>query len=219
MTTVAARGQAWGARTGFLFALALGSTSAAPAADVPMPKVMSGIPASQGQWRMEPLEMPGASADDMARARGGMLICQTAAKALAGEERPGRGPGRESCPTKLVEDGATRAVMEADCGPSGHSTRTTITRVAPQSYEMTVQDLKAPQQRPMRVRMSYVGACSATDSVISADKESPACQQMRGQRAELEKARASCADGGAQRAQCEQMVNQSLARMKAMCGG
>jgi hypothetical protein len=193
---------------------------AAAAADMPLPKVMSGIPNAQGKWRMEPLEVPGASKEDLARAQGGMMICQTAAKALAGEDRPGRGPSDESCPVKMIEDTAQRAVMESTCGNSGRASRTTITRVGPQAYEMAVQDLKAPNERPMRMRMSYVGACAASDSVISLDKESPACKAMRGQLAEMEQARASCASGGAaQRAQCEQMVDASLARIKSMCGG
>jgi len=40
---------------------------------------------------------------------------------------------------------------------------------------------------------------------------------MRAQLGELDKAKASCAQSGAQRTQCEQMVAQSRAQIESMC--
>ena len=105
--------------------------------------------------------------------------------------------------------------MEMLC-PDSHS-RMTITRVAPRSCAMSVQDQGRPSEKPMRVRMTCTGACSASDSVISMGKDSPACKQMRAQLGELDKAKASCAHSGAQRAQCEQTVAQSRAQIESMC--
>jgi hypothetical protein len=200
---------------GGLWAASVLVAGLALAANPPMPKVMSDAPTKEGQWRMQWLEMPGTSQADLARMGGGMTICQTAAKAMAREEPSGK---PSDCQFKLAEDSATRAVMEVSCPSSNTATRTVITRTEARSYDMSVQDLKEPNKKPMRMRMSYLGECSAKDSVISMDKSSPACQQVRGQRAEIERARAQCAKNPQGRAQCEQMLARSLAQIEAMCG-
>ena len=203
-----------GVRVGLGVALSL-AVGLVLAAEMKVPKVLSDAPTSAGQWRMEMLDVPEASQAAVARAGGGMLICQTAAKAMSRDEAQGE---KNRCKMNLVEDSTSRAVMEMSCPDDGTANRTTITRVAPKSYEMTALDLKKPGAKPMRMRMTYVGACSEKDSVISMDKSSPACKQMRGRIGEMEKAKASCAKNPAQRAQCEQMVAQSLAQIQSMCG-
>jgi hypothetical protein len=202
---------------GVLVALAVWLAGSAVAADMPTPKVMSDAPASDGKWKMEMLDAPGASKADFAAAAGmgGMTVCTTAAKAMSRDPKA----EKSSCKSRLVEDTAARAVMEMNCPDDGTASRVTITRAAARSYEMSTQNLKKPDEKPMRMRMTYVGACSAGEGVIGFDKDSPACKQMRAQLPEMEKARASCAKGGANRASCEQMVDQQLAQIRSMCGG
>lgn len=187
------------------------ATNLAAAVDFPVPKLMSDVPTDSGKWKMEFVQGPDGSKAP-AMAAGGMMICNTAAKAMAGD-RPD-GP-RSDCQVKLVEDGSSRAVMEYRC-PDRGSSRTTITRLASRSYEMTVQQLDRPAAKPMIMRMSYMGPCSAGDSVMSYEKDSPVCQKMHAQMPALEKnAKASCARAGS--AGCE-AVERQLAQFRAMCG-
>lgn len=189
---------------GMLFA------AGAAAAEMPVPKVMSDAPMAEGSWRMEVVEMPGV--DKSALAGGAMTVCQTAAQAMA---RDSASREKSRCEMKLIEDSPTQAVMETRCG-TGAGNRSTITRVAPRSYAVSVQDLAKPGAAPTRMKMSYVGVCSAKDSVISMGKDSAACQKARAQLAKLDPAK-DCAKAGAQRAQCEQMAQQSRQSIEAMC--
>lgn len=194
---------------GILTAAFCASAASAPP---PMPKVMSDAPATPGAWRME---MPGMNAAAAAQIGGGMTVCQTAAEAMSREDRT-KDKSKPDCDMKLTEDSATKAVMEMRC--PDRSSRMTITRVAPRSYEMSMQNLSKPSDAPMRMKMTYTGPCAKTDSVISIDKDSPACRQVRAQLPQLEKAGASCAKAGANRASCEQMVEQQRKQITSMCG-
>jgi hypothetical protein len=188
--------------------LCAGAWSAGP----PVPKVMSDAPTTPGAWRME---MPGMDKAAAAQIGGGMIVCQTAAEAMSREERK-QEKSRPDCDVKLIEDSATRAVMEMRCPDP--SNRITITRVAPRSYELVMQDLARPSVAPMRMKLTYTGPCTKSDSAISLDKDSPACRQMRAQLPEIDKSRASCAKAGANRASCEQMVERQRAQISSMCG-
>lgn len=193
--------------------LAAAWCASALSAPPPMPKVMSDAPPTAGAWRME---MPGMDKAAAAQIGGGMTVCQTAAEAMSRDERP-KDKSRPECDMKLTEDSATKAVMEMRC--PDRSSRMTITRVAPRSYEMEMQNLSKPSDRPMRMKMTYTGPCTKSDSVISIDKDSPACRQMRAQLPQMEKARASCARQGANQAACEQMIERQRAQIASMCGG
>ncbi|MDO9074509.1 MAG: DUF3617 family protein [Rubrivivax sp.] len=173
---------------------------------------MSDAPPTAGAWRME---MPGMDKAAAARIGGSMTVCQTAAEAMVRDDRK-QDKSKPACNMKLTEDTATKAVMEMRC--PDQASRMTITRVAPRSYEMEMQNLAKPSDAPMRMKMTYTGPCSKSDSVISMDKDSPACKQMRTQLPQIEKARASCAKAGANRASCEQMVAQQRAQIASMCG-
>lgn len=191
-----------------LFATA--TLAVAQPAGMPMPKAMSGLPASAGAWRIEMLE--GAPAA-MGKAGGAITMCQTAAEALGSKSQ--RVGGEERCTTRLVEDGATQAVIETRC-PDG-AIRTTLVRTGPNSYTMSAKNLSRPNEPEMKARMTYTGACSAKDPVVQMDKSSPACKDAQKQLAQMDKARAQCASAGAQRAQCEQMLAQSRTMLEGMC--
>lgn len=193
-------------------ALAAAVNLAAAAVDMPIPKLMSDVPTDSGKWKMDWVQGPDGSKAPAAAAGGGMMICNTAAKALSGDRTEG---AKSNCQFKLLEDGAARAVMEYRC-PDRGSSRTTITKLATRSYEMSVEQLDRAGAKPMIVRMSYMGPCSASDSVMSYEKDSPVCQKMRAQMPALEKnAKSACASGG--RAACE-AVERQLAQFRAMCG-
>jgi hypothetical protein len=207
--------KAW-VRMGILAVLAGLACGTALSADPPMPKVMSDAPATAGAWRMESPDMGKAAAAQMG---GGMTLCQSAAQAMGPRDAgPDKDKGAPRCQFKMVEDSTTQAVMEIRCPDSNQ--RITINRVAPRSYLMSTQDLDEPAKKPLRMKMTYVGACSAKDSAVSLDKDSPACQQMRSQLGELDKAKASCAKSGdaKARASCEQMLEQSRSQITSMCG-
>jgi hypothetical protein len=189
---------------------------AAMAADPPTPKVMNDAPANEGKWKMDFIEMPGASKADLAQMGGGMLVCTTAGRAMAARESDKS--RKSSCQFKMVEDTSSRAVMEITCPDEGTAMRTTITKVAAKTYEMTAQNLKKPDEKPMRMRMGYVGPCSAGESVMSYEKDSKVCQQMRAQLPQVEKGRADCAKAGANRAMCEQAIDRQVSQIKSMCG-
>ncbi len=187
--------------------------AAAPAfaADPPVPKVMSDAPADKGAWRMEMLEMPGADRQQLQAMGRGMTMCSTAAQAMARD----RADGGPKCEVKLVEDAATRAVMETRCpGSPPRTMRSTITRVGARSYEMVVEGVQPAERGPMKMRMSYAGPCSEKDSVMTLDKDSPACQNARRQLATMDPA-TQCK--GPNREACVQAMTQARAQMQGMC--
>lgn len=188
----------------------------AAAVEVPIPKVMSDAPREDGKWKMEVVQIPGADRAATAAAGSGMTVCTSAAKAMS---RDNASAQKNNCQFKLLEDGATRAVMETQCSDSGKAVRTTITKLGPRSYEMNVQQMAKPNDKPTIVRMSYAGTCSASDSVIGLDKDSEQCKQMRAHMGEIDKAKASCASAGANRATCEQMIERQRTMFASMCGG
>lgn len=194
-----------------LAAAVLLATAPAFAADPPVPKVMSDAPTDKGAWKMEMLDMPGVDRQQMQMMGRGMTLCSTAAQAMA-RDQPDRGP---KCEVKLVEDSPARAVMESRCpGNPPQTMRSTITRAGPRSYDMLVEGGELAGRGPMKMRMSYAGACSEKDSVISLDKDSPACRNARQQLAKLDPA-TQCK--GANRETCVQAMTQARSQLQGMC--
>jgi hypothetical protein len=191
-----------------------GVAAVAFAQDIPVPKVMSGIPADKGSWRMEALEVPGAKGD-IARSMGPITICQTAAKAVSGDETPGQA---DRCRQKLVEDTASRAVIETTCpAPDASTMRSTITRAGPRVYEVSTVITEGGKTETMRARMTYAGACSAKDAVVSMPRNSPMCQQAAAQMAAMTPDQACKGMSGAQREACVQQMTQVRAQFDQMC--
>jgi hypothetical protein len=185
-------------------------TIAARADTLPVPRVMSDAPTDKGSWRMDMLEMPGRSAA-MAQSMGGMTVCSTAAQAMARD----RGPQKENCTAKLVEDTTARAVMEVQCsGPNPVSSRSTITRDGPKAYLMSTELSRAGQTQTMKMRMSYAGPCSEKDSVISYGKDSPMCRKAGASLAAMNPARCPQGPGGDS---CRTQMASQRAQIEAAC--
>jgi opacity protein-like surface antigen len=183
---------------------------AAQAADLPVPKVMSDAPSDKGAWRMEMLEASGQTAEMMKAMGGGMTLCTTAAQAMAGENTP----KKDQCTPRLLEDTASRAVMEVTCpGKDGMSMRQTITKAGAKAYNVTAETTQGGKTEVMKMKISYTGACSANDAVMKLDKDSPACQQARAQLQQMDPA--TCKGTG--RETCVKAMNDGRARIQAMC--
>jgi hypothetical protein len=122
---------------------------------------------------------------------------------------------KNACTGKLVEDTSARAVMESQCpGSPPSTTRVTVTRAGPKSYDMVMDQTEAGKTRTMKMRMSYAGPCSEKDSVISLSKDSPACQKIRAQLAAMNPDK-QCTGSGRER--CLQAMAEQRASMERTC--
>jgi len=187
--------------------------AAAPGDELPVPLVMKGLPPGSGSWQVEMLEGP--HLEQMRQQTGGKVtICRTAAQALAAHHASQT--GESHCSAKLVENAADHAVVETHCkGTPANESRSTITADGPQSFMIT-HDQTVPTATHLRMRLSYLGACSASDAPVTLSKDSPACQQARARSASMDPATA-CAASGAQQAQCEAMMKRVLEQVMAAC--
>jgi hypothetical protein len=193
------------------------AAGSAVAQTIAVPKVMADLPLGKGAWKMEPLQMGGRSAEQL-KAMGGMTMCSTAAEAMGRNPQTGP-PGQKapSCSHKVVEDSSSRAVIEIRCdGEAAMTMKNTIVRVAPKTYEVESvhTTAKDPKQMVTKVRMTHAGACSANDAVISMDKASPQCAQMKAQMAQMDPAKCPA---GANNAACVQQMTMARQQMQAMC--
>lgn len=192
----------------------LGAPSPAPAADFPAPRVMSDAPPDKGRWRMEMLEINGRDASATQKAVGGeMTVCMTAAEAASRREAAA---DRQKCDTRMVEDTASRAVVEVTCtGDSPVRTRSTITRTGDREY-LVATDVQSANPTSMKMRMSYAGTCAAGDNVVSLGKDSAVCRKAREKVASGEAAK-QCASGGEDEARCKARMAQVQARIESLC--
>jgi len=207
-------------RTAVLVTIAL-SAAGSRASDGPIPKVMSDAPQDKGAWRMEILEAPGrdsAQAGAMSGMGGSMTVCRSAAEALARDRAPpAAGKGVPACTRKLLEDGATRAVMETTCpGTPPMVMKSTIVRVAPRSYELSTESTGtgAPGVMKMRMKMSYAGACSASDAAVKMDKSSEICTESKTMLAQMDPAKCPKGQGNAA---CVQQMTTARTQIESMC--
>jgi hypothetical protein len=186
----------------------------AAAAGLPVPKVMSDAPPDKGKWRMEMLEMTGRDGSPMRSQLGtDVSVCMTAADAVS---RRDAAADRARCDTRLVEDSATRAVVEVACtGERPVRTRSTITRAGDRVY-LVQTDVQGDKPTTMKMRMSYTGPCAAGDSVVTLGKDSAVCRQARAKIASGEAAQ-QCAGRGEDEARCRERIAQAQARIETLC--
>jgi len=183
-----------------------------------VPKVLSDAPPDKASWRMEVMEMPGRDAKAQ-QAMGPMTVCTTALQAMSKDKAPGTAANEPKCTSKLLEDSANRATMEVTCtGDDPSKVKSTITRVAPRSYEVAseMSSAKQPQPMLMRMKMSYAGACSAQDAAVKLDgaTTAKACANSKMMLAQMDPAKCP---KGANNAQCVQQMTSARSQMEAMC--
>ena len=183
-----------------------------------MPKVLSDAPPDKGSWRMEMLEMPGRDTKAQ-QAMGPMTVCTTALQAMSKDKPQGTAANDPKCTSKLLEDSANQATMEVNCtGDDPSKIKSTIKRIAPRSYEVASEMSSAKQPKPMqmRMKMSYVGACTAQDAAIKLDGDANAkvCANSKAMLAQMNPA--NCPKG-ANNAQCVQQMTSARTQIEAMC--
>lgn len=181
------------------------------------PKVLTGLPVGQGSWRVEMFDGPQA-AEMRKNFPNGLTMCTTAAKAMV-QDLPKRAPrateAEDSCDTKVVENSASKMITETRC-KGGELNKVTMTRQGAKSLEMLNERTGAGKTEQVRVRMTYLGTCSANDAVVSGAKGSPMCEQLQGQLTQMDPA-VQCKGSGDSKAMCMNMMADARAKMEAMC--
>jgi hypothetical protein len=179
---------------------------AALAQEAQMPRMFKGM--EKGQWRVDILEH--------SQARGQKLPAMTMCTDQLMKQSKERQPAAKSdtkCKHRMLKDGSDEAVMEIACPE-----RTVTTTMKRENSKSVLADVKSTGKDPMNMKMryTYVGACREGQAAFSYDKNSEQCKKMRSSMASMDPAK-SCANAGANRTQCESMMREQIAQMKAMC--
>jgi hypothetical protein len=177
---------------------------AVAAADMPMPRMLKGM--QKGQWRMEMLENSMAKPGQQMPAR---TICTDNLMKHSAEKS-----AKSECKRRLVKDSADEAVMEMTC--PDHTVTATMKRESAKAVLIDVKSAGKGGPHNMKMRYTSLGACREGQATMSYDKNSEQCKKMQSAAAKADPAK-DCAGDAAQRAQCEQMIRQRVAQMKAMC--
>lgn len=188
-------------------------TAAVAAEDVSSMQVMGGMPnMGKGQWTINILEGGGGMP------RTASVCLDSLAQMARGPEMPGHKPGAQGqqqseCTSKVIENSATRGVVESTCPDA--AMRTTITRDGAKAYLMHAERIGKGEPYSMKARYSYDGPCKAGGAAVTMDKDSEQCRKMRAM-AGVDPAQ-MCANAGAHRQMCEEQMRRSLAQAQAMC--
>ena len=140
-------------RAVILAAVTLGLLSAAYAQDMPLPKLLQGIPGGEkGRWKMEVLEGTGRGAN---RAGMSMTVCTDNVMDLA--QRRDKDTGAASCTHKLVKDTADEAVVESACKERKRTL--TMKRESETSMLLTLESNGPRGPESMKMRSTRRGSC------------------------------------------------------------
>ncbi len=134
-------------------AMTLSLPAPAYAQDMPLPKLLKGIPGGEkGRWKMEVLEGTGRGAS---RAGMSMTVCTENVMELA--QRRDKNTGAARCTHKLVKDTADEAVVESACN---ERTRTlTLKRESETSLLLTLESNGPRGAESMKRRSTRRGSC------------------------------------------------------------
>jgi hypothetical protein len=181
----------------------------------PMPRVFKGVPMQKGSWRVEMLEMhqPGKDAPAGINLKG-MSVCMDNAMELAKQRR--QAGEQRKCKVTVLKDTPNVAQIEAKCERSSY--RSTITREGANRYLIEGEGTGSTGEPfSMKARYAYEGACKEGAGTLSLDKSSPQCKRMHEQMAKLSPDKSCGKLTDDQRQMCEAQIQQSLARINAMC--
>ena len=180
---------------------------AALAQEAQMPRMMKGM--GKGQWRVDMLENSAAPKGQKMPA---MTICSDN---LAKHSAEKGGKTETKCKQRLVKDAADEAVMEMTCPE--RTVTTTMKRESDKAVLMDIKSAAKGKTDTIKLRYTSLGACAAGQSAMSMDKTSEQCKKIQASAAKMDPAK-QCAGAGGNREQCESMLRQQIAQMKAMCG-
>ena len=172
-----------------------------------MPRMFKGM--SKGQWKVEMLE---SSQLKPGKSMPAMTICSDN---LAKDSQKGpQAKGDSKCKHRLIKDGADEAVWEIACPE-----RTVTTTIKRESAKVLMMDIKTAGKggpQTMKMRYTSLGACREGQGTMTLDKNSEQCKKVQASMAQMDPAK-NCAGAGDQRAQCEKMMREQIAKAKAMC--
>ena len=176
----------------------------APAA----PKLFEGMPGGKGQWQVEFLEGVAGKGKPPT-----MTLCtDNVVRSQQQQER--QAARRAQCTQRLLKDTPTEAVIESAC-PDATST-VTMTRDSPNSVLMAIESSGARGERSMKMRYTHLGACREGQGALSFDRDSEQCRKLRA-RAEKMDPEKACARTKGDRAECEQRMRDTVAKLSEMC--
>ena len=193
-----------------IFAVACALPLAALAQEPAMPRMLKGM--AKGQWRMDILEnsqaKPGQKMPSMT------MCTDNLAKDMREARDKSAAKSESQCKHRLIRDGADDAVWEISCPK-----RTVTTAMKREGANSVLMEMKTTGDKPhtMKMRYTHLGPCREGQGAISYDKNSPECRKIEAAAAKMDPAK-SCANSGDKRAQCEKMLRDQVAQMKAMCG-
>jgi hypothetical protein len=140
-------------RAAVLAAVTLSPLAAAYAQDMPLPKLLQGMPGGEkGRWKMEVLEGTGRGAS---RAGMSMTVCTDNVMELA--QRRDRDTGAASCRHKLLKDTADEAVVESECKERKRTL--TMKRESETSMLLTLESNGPRGLESMKMRSTRRGSC------------------------------------------------------------
>lgn len=134
-------------------AVMLSLLPAAYAQEMPLPKLLKGIPGGEkGRWKMEVLEGTGRGAS---RAGMSMTICTENVMELA--QRRDKDTGAARCSHKLIKDTADEAVVESACKERKRTL--TVKRESETSLLLTLESNGPRGAESMKMRSTRRGSC------------------------------------------------------------
>lgn len=139
-------------RAAILAAVTLSLLPLAYAQDLPLPKLLQGMPGGEkGRWKMEVLEGTGRGAS---RAGMSMTVCTENVMELAQRREKDNGA---ACRHKLVKDTADEAVMESECKERKRTL--TMKRESETSMLLTLESNGPRGAESMKMRSTRRGSC------------------------------------------------------------
>jgi hypothetical protein len=134
-------------------AVTLSLLPAAYAQDMPLPKLLKGIPGGEkGRWKMEVLEGTGRGAS-----RAGMSITVCTENVMELAQRRDKDTGAARCTHKLVKDTADEAVVESACKERKRTL--TMKRESETSMLLTLESNGPRGAESMKMRSTRRGSC------------------------------------------------------------
>jgi hypothetical protein len=179
----------------------------------PVPRMFQGMQGQKGQWQVEFLEATGAGREGKAKPPTMTLCTDNLVGSQAQQERRAARGGSQ-CKHRLVKDTASEAVVESTCPES--TSVLTLTRESANSIVMAIQSSGARGERTAKMRYTHLGACRAGQGAMSFDKDSEQCRKLKERAAKIDPEK-QCARTKGDRAECEQRVRDTAAKLSAMC--
>lgn len=202
------------ARLGFAASMAAALLVTAPAAaqdKPPVPKMLQGMGAQKGQWRVDLLEggvnRPGAPTT--------MTLCTDNLVGQASGSAPRGAPkSQSSCQHRLLKDTSSEAVIETTC--KDRTSTVTMTREDAKTVLMDMASTGRGGPHHMKMRYTSLGPCREGQGPITFDPDSAQCRRMKAQAQNIDPEK-SCARESAHHEECLQRMREMASRLSSMC--